>query len=440
MIKHSKAILRLGIPIAIGQLGIIIMGFADTMMMGRYNTSSLAAASFVNSVFNLVLYFMIGYSYGLTPIVSALFGKGKKKEVGGILKQALLCNIFFALILIGVMGVLYFFLDCMGQPSELLPLIRPYYLIMLVSMIFVALFNVLRQFTDGVTDTSTGMWVLLFANIFHIIINFLLIYGIGPFPELGLVGAGLSTLLSRFLAMAIQSLIIIKRKRYATYREGFISIPIKKETLRHINAQSMPISLQMGMETGAFTFSGVMAGWLGAVELATFQIINTLGSLGYMLYYSFGAGMSIRLAVFYGTKNWQQMRETERAGRYILLAVCMLSSSVFLLFGEKIIALFSTDLSVMALSVSILPLLVLYQVADSMQVCYSNALRSTTHVVPMMWVAFVSYIVVNIPFGYILAFGLNMGLHGLYVAFSMGLLTAAMLFYYYFSKVMSKAK
>lgn len=182
--SHYKSILRLGIPIAIGQIGVIIMGFADTMMVGRFSTDALAAASFVNSVFNLVTYMFLGYSYGLTPLISSLMGRGERAQAGAALKHGLICNVLFASLLLGLMLVLYANVDSLGQPVELLPLIRPYFLTIWVSMLFVAIFNALRQFTDGISETSTGMWVLLLGNGLNIVGNLVLIYGIGPSPVL----------------------------------------------------------------------------------------------------------------------------------------------------------------------------------------------------------------------------------------------------------------
>ena len=276
MFTHHKAILRLGIPIAIGQLGVIIMGFADTMMVGRYSTDALAAASFVNSVFNLMTFFLLGYSYGLTPLVSSLFGQGKHEQAGGTLKQAVVCNLLFALFLMFIMGVAYFFLDHMGQPAQILGLVRPYYITIWVSIFFVALFNALRQFTDGITETQTAMWALLSGNVLNIVGNYLLIYGVGPFPELGLLGAGLSTMTSRIVMSLILLVVLLVRKRYAVYRQGVRTTALHGSELRYINKQSMPIALQMGMESGAFTFTGIMAGWIGAVDLATFQVMVTV--------------------------------------------------------------------------------------------------------------------------------------------------------------------
>ncbi len=431
---HYKATLRLGVPIAVGQIGVILVGFADTMMVGHYDTPSLAAASFVNSLFNLVTYLLLGYSYGLTPLVSSLCGRNERAAAGAELKHALCANSLFALALLSAMGVLYFFLDRLGQPAEILPLVRPYYAVVLVSMAFLALFNVLRQFTDGTTDTATGMWVLLAGNALNILFNWLLIFGIGPFPRLGLLGAGISTLFSRVAMTAAMAAAIAFRRRYADFRKGFACIALRREGVRRVNATSLPISLQMGMESGAFTFSGVMAGWLGALELATYQVVVTVSTLGFLLYYSFGAGISIRVAAYAGNGDTDSLRRAAKAGMHILAVMALTVSLVFFTAGGTLLRGFTDDPAVIALALTLIPPLMLYQMGDAMQICYANALRGTARVLPMMWIAFVSYVVVNLPVGYLLAFPCGLGLTGLYLAFSCGLFLAAALFYWQFAK------
>ena len=136
----------------IGQLGMIILSFADTMMVGQYDTNALAAASFVNNLFNLVIIFSTGFSYGLTPIVGSLFGQGEAQKIGEKLKNSILTNGITALLLMLIMFILYLNIDQLGQPEELLPLIRPYYLTLLISLLFVLFFNAFRQFSEGITD------------------------------------------------------------------------------------------------------------------------------------------------------------------------------------------------------------------------------------------------------------------------------------------------
>jgi MATE family multidrug resistance protein len=325
----------------------------------------------------------------------------------------------------------------MGQPEELLPLVRPYYLVILLSMVFVMLFNTLRQFTDGTTDTASGMWCLLAGNALNILGNWLLIGGVGPFPEWGLFGAGVATLVSRIFMFLLLTGIVLGRRSYAPYRRGFMQSRIKKAQLLHLNRQSFPISIQMGLESGSFTFSAIMAGWIGAIELAAFQVLVTIGTLGFLFYYSFGAGMSIRIASFVGLKYWWQVKLAAKAGSHLLILIALISSVGIYLFALPLVEFFTPDAAVIALSLSLIVPLLLYQFGDAMQICYANALRGTAHVMSMMKIAFISYVIIGIPTGYLLGFPLGWGIHGIFLAFSAGLFSAAIQFYLEFRRVIN---
>lgn len=434
--SHYSATLRLGLPIAIGQLGVIILGFADTLMVGRYSTDALAASAFVNNLFTLFTFLLMGYSYGLTPIISALFGQGRQAEAGAQLKPALLSGTVFCLLLMGLWGIAFFNLEHFGQPAELLPLIRPYFLVILVSMIFVMLYNELRQFTDGLTHTTLGMYTLMIGNAFNILGNWLLIYGPGPFPEMGLMGAGIATLLARVLMVVLMVAALWWKKGYAPYREGFARCRASLEGMGAIVRASLPIAIQMGLECAAFTMSAVMAGWVGKVELAAYQVMVTIGTLGFLLYYSFGAGTSIRVANFYGQHDRTNVFHAAAAGRNLLLLMAACSSLLIYLLAEPLIRLFTTDTAVIAISLSLIPLLVLYQFADAMQICYANILRGTGHVLSMVRIAIISYLIVNIPVAFIFGFFLGWGVKGIFLAFFVGLFTAATLFFWEYRKAM----
>ena len=434
--SHYSATLRLGVPIAIGQLGVIILGFADTLMVGRYSTDALAASAFVNNLFTLFTFLLMGYSYGLTPIVSALFGQGKQAEAGEQLKPALLSGTVFCLLLMAVWGIAFFNLEHFGQPDELLPLIRPYFLVILVSMIFVMLYNELRQFTDGLTHTTLGMYTLMIGNALNIVGNWLLIYGPGPFPEMGLMGAGIATLLARVLMVVLMVAALWWKKGYAPYREGFARCRASLDGMQAIVRASLPIAIQMGLECAAFTMSAVMAGWVGKVELAAYQVMLPIGTLGFLLYYSFGAGTSIRVANFYGQHDRTNVFHAGAAGRNLLFLMAACSSLLIYLLAEPLIRVFTTDTAVIAISLSLIPFLVLYQFADAMQICYANILRGTGHVLAMVRIAIISYLIVNIPAAFILGFSLGWGVKGIFLAFFIGLFTAATLFFKEYRKAM----
>lgn len=205
--SHYRALLSLGLPIVIGQIGVIILGFADTLMVGHHSSTELAAASFVNNMCNLAIIFSTGFAYGLTPVVGRLFGEGKKEKIGEVLRNSLSANTLLALIVCGIMFTLYLNIHRLGQPEELIPYMRPYFIVLLLSLPFVMWFNAFKQFSDGITDTKVSMWILLCGNVLNIIGNYILIYGKLGLPELGLLGAGISTLVSRIL-MVIAYLVL----------------------------------------------------------------------------------------------------------------------------------------------------------------------------------------------------------------------------------------
>lgn len=434
-LPHYKATIKLGWPILIGQLGIIIVGFADTLMVGRYATDSLAAASFVNNLFTLVSLLIMGFAYGITPLISAHCSRKEYEEAGLTLKNAGVSNLIFTMLLLSIMGVLYFFIDQMGQDAKLLPLMRPYYRIIWLSMFFVAWFNLLKQFTDGTSNTSVGMWTILSGNVLNIVGNYLFIYGKAGLPEMGLTGAGISTLLSRAWMAILLTYILLHSSRYSIFRKGFSTGQICWKNIHKISRLSLPVSLQMGMETGSFTFSAVMAGWLGAVSLASFQIMVTIGTLGFLFYYSIGASVAIRVAAYNGIHDKTKVRYAAFAGCHILLVWATLTSLLFYVFGIPLITLFTNDPRVIATSAILLWPLIMYQYGDAMQICFANALRGLCDTMAMMLIAFVSYLVIGIPTGYVLGFPIGWGETGIFLAFSAGLFSASLLFYRRFLRI-----
>ena len=165
-----------------------------------------------------------------------------------------------------------------------------------------------------------------------------------------------------------------------------------------------------------------------------------VGTLGYLFYYSFGSGLSIRVALFYGQKDWPEVRRATAAGTHILLGMALISSSLMWGADRWLVGLFTSDPAVLSLALSLIPPLVLYQLGDAMQVCYANALRGTAQVKAMMWIAFVSYLCVNLPVGYFLAFVCGWESFGLFIAFSFGLFTAAFLFLRSYRRALGEAE
>ncbi len=427
--SHYSILLKLGIPIVIGQIGVIILGFADTLMIGHHSTQELAAASFVNNMFALAIIFSTGFSYGLTPVVGNLFGKGEKFKVGETFKNSQVANTVVTIIVMAAMTALYINLDKLGQPEELLPLIRPYYLVLLTSIPFVLWFNGFKQFTDGITETRISMWILLTGNILNIIGNYILIYGKLGLPEMGLTGAGISTLASRIIMVVIYIVLFFGTKKYQEFKTGFLKGYINRNDFCLLNKLGWPIAGQMGMETASFSLSAIMVGWLGATGLAAHQIMIAVSQVCFMMYYGMGAAVAIRISNFYGQQDTFNIRKTALAGFHIILIMIVLSALPIFLLRNEIGGWFTNSEEVSLLVAQLIIPLLIYQFGDGLQINYANSLRGIADVHPMMIISFIAYFLISLPAGYLFGFVFNWGVIGVWMAFPFGLTSAGIMYY-----------
>ena len=436
--QHGFALLKLGLPIVVGQLGIIILSLADTLMVGRYGTEELAAAGFVNNMFNLVIMFATGFSYGLTPIVGRLFGRNDSLSIGGRLKNGLFANLLMAILLTLGMVVLYLNLHRLGQPEELLPLMRPYYLTLLISIVFVMLFNAFKQFADGITDTRTAMWFLLGGNLLNIVGNWLLIYGNCGFPEMGLLGAGIATLFSRIMMVVCFAVYFFSVSRYRAYREGFLKSRVNRRDFLEINKLGLPIALQITMETASFSLTAVMVGWLGSLALAAHQVMLTVGQLGFMLYYGMAAAITVRVSNYHGSQDLPNLRRTVTTGFRIILAMAVGVSALMLTFRSDLGVWFTNSHDVALVVASLVIPFVVYQFGDGLQCAFSNALRGISEVKQMVVISFVAYVLISLPAAYVLGFVCDLGLVGIWWSFPLGLTSAGIMFWLNFKSKVRK--
>ncbi|MDE6379921.1 MAG: MATE family efflux transporter [Muribaculaceae bacterium] len=437
-ISEYKSLFRLGMPVMATQLGIITVAFADTAMVGAYGVEELAAAAFVNSMFMIPVVMQIGFASGITPLIGALFGRDDHAGAGRTLRAGLQVNAFLSIGLTVLMGILYFFLDRFGQPEELLPLIRQYYLIILSSLFPMAIFNCSQQTANAVTDTATPMWIILSANVVNIIGNYLLIFGKFGCPEMGLNGAGLSTLTARWLSTIGILAVFMTTRRYKPYKNEALGSSHVGHIRRVVWNTSWPIMIQSGVECGLWSLGAIVTGWFGKIQLAAYQVINTISQLGFMTFMSFGIAVSIRSANYTGVGDMAGVRRITMAGLHLNLILATAASVLFLVFGHSLTGFFSPDEEVLTSAGMLILPLVIYQYGDAAQLTFANGLRGTGNVRPFLWVTLIAYILIGVPMLFWLATGLGMGNVGVYYSFSFALFAAAILYCIYFRNTVKR--
>lgn len=434
---HYTALARLGLPIVVGQIGMMLVGFADTLMIGHHSTQELAAASFVNNLMILAVVTGIGFSMGLTPVVGALCGQKRLEDAGVALRCSIKANSGVGILLTLLALLLYLFIDQLGQPDELLPLIRPYYLIVSATLLPVMWFNSGKQFTDGIALTRYGMWILLAGNGLNILGNWLLINGIGPFPELGLQGAGISTLCSRLAMVAAYVIILSRGERFAPFRIGLFSRKHhqeKRQLFRRLCLLGFPMAMQSGMETASFSLTAIMVGWLGTVALASHQIMCTISQFNFMMYLGLGTAVSIRISHFYGQGDMNQVKQTASAGFHLMLILEVMLSLLLILMHKEMGGWFTDSPEVTAMVASLFVVFIAYQFGDGLQINYANALRGIADVKVLVIIAFIAYFIISLPASYLFAFPLGLGLPGVWMGFPFGLTSAGLMLWWRFRR------
>lgn len=435
-LREYRATLQLALPLVIGQLGQIILAFADSAMIGHYGVNDLAAASFCVNLFNLPIIFLMGYSYGLLPAFGRAYGSCI--ATGEVLRAGVR-NIFLISVAVLLLMLLPLtFLESFKQPPELHGLIATYYILMLVSLPFVGIFNAFKQFFDSQGLTWLPMVALLAANALNIFGNYLLIFGEWGCPELGLLGAGLATLFSRFLEVLILSLVYLRhlhKTRFVRYRESLqkkLTEPILQRYELYRNGGGM--GLQMGLETAMFSISVIFVGWMGEVALAAHHVAVTVQTLGFMTYYGIGGAVSIRVSRFMGQGQPKRGLIATNIGFRLLMLSALVLGGLLWGFRTVIAGLFSTSPEVVELASLLLVVGIAYQPADALQVCYSNALRGLGDAWGLMLTAFVAYFGIGLPFSYVLCVPVGLGALGVWLGYPVGLLGAGLMYAWRFYK------
>jgi MATE family multidrug resistance protein len=435
---HYKETIRLGVPIILGQLGIIVVGFADNIMVGHHSSNELAAASFVNNFFNLIFIAGMGFSYGLTPIIGNLFALKEYAKAGETLKNSLLLNFFISILFTLIMLFFLLHIEILEQPKELIPLIKPYYILQLVSIPLVMPFNSFKQFSDGTTDTITPMWIMLSSNLLNIIGNYLLIYGYLGFPELGLTGAGISTLFSRIVSLLLFVILFMKQKRFKIYLSGFKEGIINLLDFKKLTQIGLPVAALMAVETGSFSLSVIMMGWLGSSALAAHQIVSVITTLGFMVYYGIGAAITIRVSSFKGKNDWKNIRNATFAGLHLVIITAFFVVLLIVSFRDSMGYLFTSQKEVVELVALLAWSVILYQFGDGLQVTFANALRGIADVKQMAYIACFCHIGLALPIGYLCGFILDWGPFGVWCGFPISLTTLGILLWIRFNKLTIK--
>jgi len=428
---------KLAYPIMLGQLGHVLVGFVDNVMIGRLGAAPLAAVSLGNSLVLFTMFVGIGFSFAITPLIAEADGeddhiKGRQVFQHGLIMCAILGIILFLGIVFSK-NILYF----LDQPKDVVFLAMPYLNIIAISMIPMMVFQGLKQFADGLSLTKYAMYATIGANLINVLLNYLLIYGIWIFPRLELEGAAIGTLVSRLFLLVFLYLILYKRPKLKPY---FV---LMKKSLQNIIFKRLfnlgfPTALQMVFEGGIFTATVLLAGTLGTQAQAANQIALNLASMTFMIAVGLGVTATIRVGNQKGKKDFVSLRRIAFSifMQVFIIMTCFALS--FILLKDFLPTIYINEPYVIGIASQLLIIAAIFQLSDGLQVTLLGALRGMQDVKVPTFICFVAYWIIGLPISYFTGKAEVLGSIGIWLGLLAGLTASAIMLFFRFNYLTKK--
>jgi MATE family multidrug resistance protein len=429
---------KLAAPVIMGMLGHTFVGLVDNIMVGQLGSAELAAVSLGNSFFFVAMSLGIGFSTAITPLVAEADSEDNFKKGKSAFKHGLFLCIGLSLLLYGMVLLARPLMYLMEQPEEVVVLTMPYLDIIAISLIPLIIFQGFKQFSDGLSLTKHSMYATIVANLINVGINYLLIFGKFGFPKMGIIGAGVGTLVSRIAMIAIIWVLLKNDKKATAFVTHIKLFVLESNMLKKIINLGLPSAMQMFFEVAIFTAAIWLSGLLGKNAQAANQIALNLSSMTFMIAMGLSVTAMIRVGNQKGLKNYVEL---QRIAKSIFLMGIMFASVfaiLFLIFHDIFPTLY-LDLEdvnnyldnqeVVAIASKLLLVAALFQISDSAQVVFLGALRGLQDVKIPTVLTFVSYWMIGFPTSYFLGKETAYGSTGIWIGLLVGLASASIFLY-----------
>jgi MATE family multidrug resistance protein len=423
--QEIRRLALLSLPVAATQVSTMLMGFVDTVMVGHVSVDAIAAASLANVWIFGTLQFAIGILFGMDPIVAQAHGAGDGRRSAIALQRGLVLSLLLSAALALLWSRTGDFLLLAGQDPELARAAHLYTLVQIPSIPFFLAYTAVRQYLQGREHMRPAMWVILVANLFNVLFNWVLIFGNLGFPALGLVGAGIATALSRLVSFAGLVLFV----RVFSLHDGawlpWSRAALDPRGLRRLLGLGVPVAIQTCLEMWAFSVATLLAGRLGAEALAAHTIALNMAALAFMVPLGISQGAVTRVGNLLGAQRFHDAQRAAWVALALGTGVMTLSATLFVTLRELLPRIYTPDEGVVALCAVILPIAAAFQLFDGAQVVGCGVLRGMGRTRPAAVFNLIAYWILGLPGGAWLAFRSSLGLSGIWWGLCFGLAVVA---------------
>ena len=425
---HIRKLSALGAPLVFSNVAQFAIHISDTLMLGWYDVTALAAATVASSLFIVIFLMGAGFAQAVTPLVAEAVETGDTRTIRRVTRMGVWLSVIFAVIVAVPFFAAERILLAIGQTPDVADLGAQYLRIAVLGMGPALIVMTLKAFLVALELTAFILWSTVIAAVLNIALNYLLIFGNFGAPELGIRGAAIASVTMQCATVGVLVIYILRRlPEHDLLRNPFRPDP---QIMGRVFRLGLPIGLTSLAEGGLFAVSSIMMGWISEIALAAHGIALQITSLAFMVHIAVSQAATVRAGRALGRRDETGLRRGAIAafalsGVFVAVTIC-----TFLAIPRPMIALYldPTDPAVpaiLALGAQLLALAALFQVVDAAQVVALGLLRGIQDTTIPMIIAAVSYWAIAIPLSYVMAFPLGLGPQGLWLGLTLGLAVAA---------------
>ena len=442
--KEFSYNLQLAYPVILGMLGHTAIGVVDNIMVGKLGTTELAAVSLGNTMVFIAMSLGIGFSTAITPIVGEADAENDQKKIRSAFHHGLILCTVLGVALFMLVTLAKPILGLLHQPKDVIDLALPYLDWVAFSLVPLIIYQGYKQFADGLSHTKYSMYAIIGANIIHVGLNYVLIYGIWIFPEMGIQGAALGTVISRIAMVVFMHFILRRNNDLRPHFNDFSFKKISKQKLQKIIDLGTPSALQMFFEVTLFTTAVWLCGNIGKSSQAANQIALSLATVTFMFAMGLSVTAMIRISNQKGMNDYKQLIVVARSIFLLAIIVEVIFALLFVALHQILPVMFLdmddpvnwlTNQETIAIAADLLIIAAIFQISDGIQVVVLGALRGLQDVKIPMYITFVAYWVIGFPISYVLGEYTSLKAVGVWIGLLAGLTAAALFLYLRFDKI-----
>lgn len=412
------------------QMGHIVTNMVDTIFLGHISPTHQAAGILAANLYTLVLVFAIGVSYVLTPLVSAAQFETDELRKANLFKNSLFLNFVIALVSFAILFFSSGLLAQMQQPQEVVVLAKPFYNVLIFSMLPVSLFFTCKQYCEGLSLTLPALYISIIGNILNIVLNYALIYGVAFFPQMGYMGSAWASFIARsFMGIAFL-LYIFYSPLTNSIKSVYQQAKINSVDLLRLIKNGLNSGAQFTFEVAAFVIAGLMAGVFGKEVIDAHGIALHMAAFTYM----FGSGISSATTIVVGNcmadSNWLNIKKAVRSSIQLIIVGMGSCALIFILLNKILPHAFTDEVEIVFITSRLLIIAAMFQLFDGLQVVFIGVLRGVEDFKFPTLITLIAYWVIALPLAYLLAFVNEMGVYGIWYALLISLIFVALTLYF----------